>query len=112
MSFASPPQNGHSFNLISLIISPQQFPKFRKWSQNQPCNSGHNIPDLKQHIQRDFPDKLQGKLSHTRNAIPVVVPDMTQLQQEKYLVCRIVAKQITLNLILLAAYGTPHSDVA
>jgi hypothetical protein len=67
---------------------------------------------LNQRIQCDFPDKLQDKLSHTRNAIPVVVPDMPQLQQEKNLVCRIVAKQLTLNLILLAAYGTPHSDLA
>lgn len=96
--------------LIFIILSPQQFPEFRKWSQKQPYNSGHNIPDLKQNIQRDFPDKLQDKLSHTRNAILMVVPDMPPLQQEKYLVCRIVAKQLTLNLILLAAYGTPHSD--
>lgn len=98
--------------LIFIILSPQQFPKFRKWSQKQPCNSGYSIPDLKQHIQRDFPDKLQDKLSHTRNAIPMVVPDMPQLQQEKYLVCCMIAKQLTLNLILLAAYGTSHSDVA
>lgn len=55
---------------------------------------------------------MQDKISHTGNAIPVVVPDMPQLQQEKYLVCCMIAKQLTLNLILLAAYGTPHSDVA